>query len=63
LVTGIVGGAVWPLIIGSVGDWLGLRNGMLLLFLSMGYVMAVGFWAKPLVTNKTIEWGKKETRK
>jgi len=56
LVTGIVGGAVWPLIIGSVGDVLGLKTGMALLFISLAYILAIGFWAKPLVNNKTIEW-------
>ena len=58
LITGIIGGAIWPLIIGSVGDVLGLRAGMLLLFISLGYILSVGFWAKPLITNKTI-WDKK----
>lgn len=56
LVTGIVGGAVWPLIIGSVGDLVGLKSGMLLLFISLGYILAIGFFAKPLVINKTINW-------
>jgi len=58
LVTGIVGGAVWPLIIGSLGDELGLRTGMLLLYVSLLYILGIGFWAKPLVTNKTI-WEEK----
>lgn len=60
MVTGIVGGAIWPLIIGSIGDFLGLRAGMLILYLSLGYIMAVGFWAKPLISNKTVSLGKKE---
>jgi len=59
LVTGIVGGAVVPLIVGSLGDWLGLRNGMLFLYLTFGYILSIGFWAKPLVTNKTIDFGSK----
>ncbi|MDH5399125.1 MAG: MFS transporter [Cyclobacteriaceae bacterium] len=58
LVTGIVGGAVWPLIIGSIGDVFGLKTGMLLLYISLGYILSVGFWARPLVTNKTVNWNK-----
>jgi len=61
LVTGIVGGAVWPLAVGAVGDWLGLRSGMFLLYLSLGYILFVGFVAKPLVSNKTINWGSSKT--
>lgn len=61
LVTGIVGGAVVPLIVGSLGDLLGLRFGMMFLYITFGYILSIGFWAKPLVTNKTIEFtGKKE---
>jgi fucose permease len=61
LVTGIVGGAIVPLIVGSLGDLLGLRFGMMFLYLTFGYILSIGFWAKPLVTNKTIEFaGKKE---
>lgn len=54
IVTGIIGGAIIPLIIGWLGDWLGLRNGMLFLYITMGYILSVGFWARPLITNKTI---------
>ena len=58
LVTATVGGAVVPLIIGAVGDILGLRVGMLLIFGCLLYIGAVGFWAKPLVTNKRFGDGK-----
>lgn len=54
LITGIAGGAVVPLIVGSLGDVFGLRGGMLFLYLTLGYILSVGFWAKPLITNKTI---------
>ena len=60
MVTGIVGGAVWPLVIGSLGDVYGLKIGMLLLFVSLAYILMVGFWAKPIITNKTISLRKKE---
>jgi len=54
LITGIVGGAIWPLFIGSIGDLLGLRTGMFLLYISLAYILSIGFWAKPLVSNKTL---------
>ena len=54
LCTGIMGGAVVPLIIGRVGDTLGLRTGMLFLYLTFGCVGALGLWARPIITNATI---------
>lgn len=57
LVSGIVGGAVVPLIVGSLGDVFGLRTGMFFLYITFGYILSIGFWAKPLVSNKTIEFG------
>ena len=60
LVTAISGGAVVPLIVGGLGDLFGLRNGMLFLYLTMGYILSIGFWAKPLIKNVTIALRKKE---
>ncbi|MEO8412989.1 MAG: sugar MFS transporter [Ginsengibacter sp.] len=60
LVTGIIGGAVIPLIIGWLGDHFGLRAGMLFLYITMGYILSVGFWARPFIKNKTIDLFKKE---
>lgn len=54
LCTGILGGAIVPVIIGAIGDQLGLRAGMCFLFLSFAYVFAIGFWARPLINNATI---------
>lgn len=54
LVTGIAGGAVVPLIVGALGDVFGLRIGMLFLYVSLGYILSIGFWAKPLINNKVI---------
>jgi MFS transporter, FHS family, L-fucose permease len=51
LCTGIVGGAVVPLVIGKLGDAVGLRWGMLVLYLTFGCVMSVGVWARPIVSN------------
>ena len=60
LVTGIAGGAIVPLIVGSLGDVFGLRVGMIFLFLTYGYILSIGFWANPIITNKTIEFGPKD---
>lgn len=57
LVTGIIGGAVVPLIVGNLGDVFGLRYGMLFLYITMGYILSIGFWASPLISNKTIDIG------
>jgi FHS family L-fucose permease-like MFS transporter len=54
LVTGIIGGAVVQVLIGGLGNLFGLRAGMMLIYITMGYILSIGFWAKPLVTNKTI---------
>lgn len=56
LVTGIIGGAIVPLIIGWLGDHFGLRFGMLFLYLTLGYILSIGFWANPIITNKTIRF-------
>jgi len=49
-----MGGALWPLLIGRVGDLYGLRGGMLLLYVSFGVVLSVGFWARPLIRNAVL---------
>jgi fucose permease len=51
LCTGLMGGAIVPLIIGQLGDWFGLRTGMLVLYVTFGCILSIGFWARPLVTN------------
>ena len=61
IVTGIIGGAILPLIVGWLGDHFGLRAGMCILFASLGYILSIGFWAKPTVTNKTIQLFRKKT--
>ncbi len=60
LVTAIIGGAIVPLVIGWLGDMLGLRTGMLFLYVTMGFILSIGFWAKPIITNKTIQMSRKE---
>lgn len=60
LLTGITGGAVLPLITGWIGDNWGLKAGYCFLYLTMGYILSVGFWAKPIISNKTIRLFKKK---
>lgn len=62
LVTAIAGGAVVPLIVGGLGDWFGLRAGMLFLFIPLGYIFSIGIWAEPLIKNATIDLGRKKSR-
>jgi fucose permease len=54
LYTASLGGALGPFIVGSIGDSFGLRTSLSILFLPFLVVLSVGFWAKPLVANKTI---------
>lgn len=60
LCTAITGGAVVPLVVGWLGDLLGLRLGMLFLYLPLGYILGIGFWARPLINNATIGSKSKE---
>lgn len=54
LCTAIVGGAFVSLAVGWLGERVGLRAGMLLLYATLGYILAIGFWARPLVNNATV---------
>lgn len=54
LCTAIVGGAFVSLAVGWLGERVGLRAGMLLLYGTLGYILSIGFWAKPLVDNATV---------
>ena len=60
LCTGIVGGALVPLLIGRLGDAFGLRQGMFVLYLTLGYILSIGIWARPLVANKTVSLRKRK---
>jgi FHS family L-fucose permease-like MFS transporter len=59
LCTAIIGGAIVQLIIGWLGDMLGLRTGMFFIYLTLGYLFSIGVWAKPIIVNKTIHVRKK----
>lgn len=56
LCSGIAGGAVVPLIVGGLAEWLGLRLAMLFILLTLGYIFSIGLWAKPLVNNETVRF-------
>jgi fucose permease len=58
LCTGILGGALVPLVIGWLGDHIGLRDAMFLILLLLTYIISIGFWARPLTRNETI-WNHK----
>ncbi|MBO6828865.1 MULTISPECIES: MFS transporter [Flavobacteriaceae] len=54
LCTGIAGGAVIPFIVGGLGELMSLKSGMFFLLVPLAFILTIGFWAKPLVNNKTI---------
>ena len=55
LMTGIAGGAVVQILIGGLSDITSLKFGMMFIFVTLGYILSISFWAKPLVNNKTIK--------
>lgn len=55
LCTGIAGGAVVPFIVGWLGEITNLRMAMFFLIIPLIFILSVGFWANPLVNNKTIQ--------
>ncbi len=55
LITGIIGGAILPVIIGFLSDLIGLKFGMMFMYITLGYILSIGIWAKPLINNKTIK--------
>jgi MFS transporter, FHS family, L-fucose permease len=59
LCTGIIGGAIVPVIVGGLGDLFGLRIGMMFLYATLTYIIFVAVKANPLTTNKTISFRKK----
>jgi fucose permease len=58
LCTGIVGGALVPLIIGGIAELVGLKYAMTTMYITLGYILSIGVWARPLINNATIKsWG------
>jgi hypothetical protein len=37
-----------------LGDWLGLRTALLTVFVTLGFILSVSWWARPLVRNATL---------
>jgi FHS family L-fucose permease-like MFS transporter len=54
LCTGILGGAIVPLLVGMLGDYVGLRAAMTTVFATLGFILSIGWWARPLVRNETV---------
>jgi fucose permease len=54
LCTGIAGGALVPLLVGTLADWIGLRYAMFVIFITLGYIFSIGIWAKPIISNATL---------
>jgi FHS family L-fucose permease-like MFS transporter len=54
LCTGILGGAVVPLLVGVLGDRVGLRFALLTVFVTLGFILSIAWWARPLVRNETV---------
>ncbi|MGB5818606.1 MAG: MFS transporter [Saonia sp.] len=55
LCTGIAGGALIPFLVGALGEISSLRTGLFLLLVPLTFILSIGFWANPLVKNKTIQ--------
>jgi fucose permease len=58
LCTGILGGALLPLLVGWLGDLVGLRLAMTLLFLTLFFILGIAGWARPLVRNHVVNFKK-----
>ncbi|WNO08762.1 MFS transporter [Teredinibacter sp. KSP-S5-2] len=58
LCSGIFGGALLPLIVGIAGDLYGLKVALVLLYIPLGFILSISFWAKPLINNETISLSK-----
>ena len=54
LCSGILGGAVAPLIVGAIGEQTGLRLSLLLVFGLLAFLFSIGVRARPLIANATL---------
>ena len=52
--TGILGGAVVPLIIGGIAQLTGLRVAMFFIYITLAYILGISIWARPIVSNATV---------
>ncbi|TVZ27180.1 fucose permease [Gillisia sp. Hel_I_86] len=60
LVTGIAGGAIFPFIVGWIGEVTTLKAGLFSLVVPLAFVLSIGFWSKPIIHNKTIKLKRQE---
>ena len=61
LCTGIAGGAIFPFIVGWIGEMLSLKAGLFFLILPLTFVLSIGFWSNPIINNKTIKLKKQKS--
>ncbi len=61
LCTGIAGGAIIPFLVGALGEVSSLKMGMFFLLIPLTFVLSIGFFANPLVNNKTIQIKKRSS--
>jgi FHS family L-fucose permease-like MFS transporter len=62
LCTGIIGGAFTSPLIGLLAEQLdSIQMAMLVLILPLGYILSIGFWARPLVNNQNW-WSTRQAR-
>lgn len=54
LCSGIAGGAIVSLLIGKLKDVIGLQAGMTVLYITLGYILSLSFWARPIISNATL---------
>ena len=54
MMAGISGGAIYPFIIGILGDFFELKLGLMTLYLSLLYILFLGLISKPKVLNKKV---------
>ncbi|GIU47858.1 MFS transporter [Shewanella sairae] len=56
LCTGIIGGGIASPLVGFIADMSGdLRLGFLVVYAMLFYILSIGFWANPLIKNKTVQ--------
>ena len=56
LLTGIVGGAIFPFLIALISHLSELRYGMLLIFLGLLYISYIGFYSRPIEKNSLLKF-------
>lgn len=53
--TGILGGAIVPLVIGGIAQLTGLRVAMFFIYVTLVYILGISIWARPIVSNATFK--------